>query len=331
MADADDRGSSRVAPPSNLGEHYFWHAKVWSALTRDFTKLSHALLLHGTEGLGKSALALRLAKSLLCAAPTLETQACDRCPSCKRFDAGTHPDLKDVAPMGDSLVIGVDQIREVGEFCTLKPHTALRKVVIVRPADAMNSNAANAFLKVLEEPPSSSVFILISPRPTRLPATIRSRCMPVSFRLPRTTDAEAWLQARGVDEPTARLALRLAGGAPLRALAYAQSAELRDRDAWAKDVLALQTGAIDPLSCARKWKDYGAERCLDWFQRHVADLARARVGKDYAREKRISLKELFRYFDVLSDAKNLARGPLDEALLLEDISIRWSRLFNSVV
>jgi DNA polymerase-3 subunit delta' len=331
MADAIDEVGAGASPPKHPGARYFWHDRVWSALVRDFSTLPHALLLHGMNGVGKSALAWRLAKSLLCEAPAADALACGTCPSCVRFEAGTHPDVKSVVPLGDSAVIGVDQIREVGQFCTLTPHTAKRKIVVVVPADAMNTSAANAFLKVLEEPPASCFLLLVTARTARLPATIRSRCVSVSVQPPRHEEAGAWLQTMAADKRSADAALNLAGGAPLRALELIQTDELRSHGDWIEDAVAIRAGTKDPLGCARQWKDYGAERCLIWFQRYVAELVSQLVADFGNSEKRILLRELFHYSDVLSDARNLSTGPLDESLLLEDMAIRWSRLFHPVV
>ena len=331
MADAVDESIVGSVIRQDYGTKYFWHEKSWSTLTRDFSKLPHALLINGCEGVGKTALAWRLSKSLLCEAPTADATACGTCPSCVRFRAGTHPDFLSVAPLGESIVISVDQIREVGQFCTLTPHTALRKVVVIDPAEMMNTSAANAFLKVLEEPPKSCYLLLASARPSRLPATIRSRCVSVPLLPPGRDEAVRWLQSLNVDAETADAALALAGGAPARAFQLTQTSELHDHEKWTNDIFAMQLGKRDPLSCAREWKEYGAERCLGWLQRYIAERAAETIAEIENTEKRIFLRELFYYFDVISDARNLATGPLDQALLLEDASIRLSRLFRRVV
>lgn len=331
MTDNLNEVSGGNPPPESYAVRYFWHDKTWSALVRDFSTLPHALLFHGIEGLGKSALAWQLAKSLLCESPDADAMACGICPSCVRFTAGTHPDLRNVAPGGDSRIISVDQIREISQFSTLTPHTAKRKIILLNPADAMNTSASNAFLKVLEEPPPSCSLLLVTARPARLPATIRSRCVAISVLPPRREEATAWLQTFGVDSETAIAGLNLAGGAPVRALELIRADELRLHDNWLRDVFALREGSKDPLSCARQWKDYGAERCLGWFQRYVAELATEAVGDSSNQENRMLLSNLFLYSDVLSEARSLAAGPLDESLLLEDVTIRWSRLFHPVV
>lgn len=331
MAKTEAALVSGVPPHPGYRERYPWHAAAWNALTRDLTRLPHALLLHGPEGLGKRAFAWRLAQSLLCAAPGAEAAACGSCSSCRRFTAGTHPDLLCVKPLEDSIAIVIDQIREMRSFVALKPHTAPRKLVILEQAEAMNLNSANALLKILEEPPASSSLLLITPQSVRLPSTIRSRCTPVPFRPPATVEAAEWLRGQGVGD-NHELLLELAGRAPLRARALAQSTELQDHAQFLKDVEALRAGTEDPLRCAVRWKNYGAERSLEWFQRYLAGFIRIEMGHEAGirtvGKNTSRIRDLFSYFDVLSEAKSLAAGPLDQMLLLEDILIRWFRLFR---
>lgn len=331
MAESETPTALDGPPPTIPSERCFWHARTWAMLTRDLAILPHALLLHGPEGLGKRTFAWRLAQSLLCTHPGADAAACGSCHSCRLFAAGTHPDLLSVAPLGDSASIVIDQIRDVRRFVELRPHTSARKLVLLEPADAMNLNAANALLKVLEEPPPASVLLLITPQAARLPATIRSRCTPVAFIPPTAADAVAWLGEYGVDEAMGAAMLRLAGGAPLRALAFAGAGELADRAEWLKDVERLKAGQEDPLRCVTRWRGYGVGRCLDWFQRYLADLIEAEMVKEVPRENPKLVSDLFRHFDVLSEAKSLSKGALDETLLLEDILIGWSRLFRAVV
>lgn len=333
MTDSEDTRASGAVPGTAYRERYPWHAKTWSALARDPARLPHALLLHGLEGLGKRAFAWRLAEWLLCHAADSEA-ACGACSSCRRFAAGTHPDLLHVRPPEDSRVIGIDQVRGMREFVALKPHTAARKVVLLEPAEAMNISSANALLKVLEEPPASSLLLLVTPMLARLPATIRSRCALVAFRPPVANEALAWLRQQGVDEDAQAL-LELAGGAPLRALSFARSSRLEDRRQLLKDVEGLQAGTEDPLRCAARWKNLGVEYCLEWFQRHVAQRIHAEALSAKAETPKAGnvsqVRDLFRYFDVLSETRAVADGPLDQTLLLEDILIRWSRVFRPMV
>lgn len=144
-----------------------------------------AYLFAGESGIGKKFTAVNLAKALNCqkAAPQPLTpnsrDACDECPSCKKIDAQTHPDLLMLTP--EKGEIRIEEIRAIEEALSFTPYEGKRKIVIVDDAEAMNVSSANAFLKTLEEPPPQSIIILISASPDRLPETIRSRCSRINF------------------------------------------------------------------------------------------------------------------------------------------------------
>ena len=197
----------------------------------------HALLITGRRGIGKRSLALHFAKALLCEEPRGDGSACGHCPSCGYVAAGAHPDLRLIEPVeydedgGSKPVdaIVVDRIRELIEFAQLTAHRQRAKVVLIAPAEAMNGAAANALLKTLEEPPSGTFLLLVSDQYARLPATIVSRCRLLPAPEPDAGSANAWLAAEGVEHP--QLLLAQAGGAPLLALALADAAIQRERDA----------------------------------------------------------------------------------------------------
>lgn len=323
MAEAAGEQISGAPPDPAYRERYPWHTDVWERLARDRAQLPHALLFHGPAGLGKRAFAWRFAQYLLCESATAEG-GCETCVSCRRFTVGTHPDLLSVAPLGDSTMITVDQVRTIRDFVALKPHTSARKVVILEPAEAMNVNAANALLKVLEEPPAASALFLVTPVVSRLPATIRSRCVAIPFRAPKPQSVIEWLRARGIEEP--QPLLEAAAGAPLQALALSRSGEMKERAQVMKDIDALRNSAESPLPCAGRWKSYGAERCLGWFQEYLAD----RITAASKEKNAIQLKELFCFFDVISETKALSTSPVDETLLLEDLLLQWSDLVRRI-
>lgn len=323
MAEAASEVSG-ITPHPGYREHYPWHRPVWSALMRDATRLPHALLLHGPEGLGKRAFAWRLAYATLCLTPDAQGDACGRCLSCARFAAGTHPDLRLVTPLEDGRTIAIDQVRALREFAALRPHTSARKFALLAPAEAMNLNAANALLKLLEEPPSATVLVLVASRPAQLAATIRSRCAAVPFRPPPANEAVQWLQAQGVAQPQA--ALNLSGGAPLGAALLARSGDLDAHARFRQELEELSRGRLDPLACAVRWKSYGAERCLAWLQRYLGERLRRDMAHEREPEKRRALRDLFRYLDVVSEMKALVPGPLDELLVLEDVAVAGAQL-----
>lgn len=149
-------------------------------------RIPSSYLFAGESGVGKKLTAINLAKALNCLTPPSTSKdghgvidACDECSSCKKIDAGTHPDFLLISPDGDQIKI--EEIRAIDDALAFKAFEGRYKAVIVDEADTMNQYAANAFLKTLEEPPGSSIIILVSSNPDRLPDTIRSRCSRINF------------------------------------------------------------------------------------------------------------------------------------------------------
>ncbi|MBK8323267.1 MAG: DNA polymerase III subunit delta' [Betaproteobacteria bacterium] len=193
-----------------------WHREALARLAGRRERLPHALLVSGRAGIGKAAFAREFARSLLCESPQ-EGLACGACASCNWFSQGNHPDYREVLPEaaeeGDddapaeaskekkSLVIKIGQIRALGDLVSLSTHRAGFRVIVIRPAEALQPAAANALLKTLEEPPPATVIVLVSDRPARLLATIRSRCQVVALGGPPRDVAIAWLGAEGAGEP----------------------------------------------------------------------------------------------------------------------------------
>lgn len=201
-----------------------WNEPILNALARRLERLPHALLIHGPRGVGKLGLAERISQLLLCEG---EKRPCDACDACRWFRSGNHPDFRRVEPEilwaeqpeKPSLVIKVEQVRELADFLYIGSHRGRLRVTLVHPAEEMNENAANALLKGLEEPPAAAIFVLVSHRPAQLLPTLRSRCVAVPVPLPPRDIALDWLAGEGFAEPQRWLAY--AGGAPLRATQYA--------------------------------------------------------------------------------------------------------------
>lgn len=150
-----------------------------------------AYLFCGPEGIGKFQAALSFAKALNC--KTLSTDACESCPSCRRIEARQHPDVHCISA-ADSAAIKIEDIRALKKEIGLRPYEARKKVFIVDDCHLLTADAANAVLKVLEEPPADSVIILVTSRPQLLFRTIVSRCQAIRFSALSREDLEGLLK-----------------------------------------------------------------------------------------------------------------------------------------
>lgn len=210
-------------------------------------RMHHAWLMAGGEGLGKATVASMLAKRLLCEAggPDVPGEGADvpeSHPLGKLIDAFTHPDFllverlpRDMKPLRDldrrdwpadverARNINVEQIRALGATFALKPTYSSRRVVIVDAIDDLERGAANALLKSLEEPPSGTIFLLVSHAPGRLLPTIRSRCRLLRFEPLDDYTMRVALRRHLPEASETELSALIASGegAPGRALAYA--------------------------------------------------------------------------------------------------------------
>ncbi|HWR76101.1 MAG TPA: DNA polymerase III subunit delta', partial [Thiobacillus sp.] len=238
---------------------YPWLEASWQRLLATRARPAQALLLAGPRGVGKGALALAWAQALLCEAPLTDGAACGQCPACHWFDTGGHPDFRLVTlqektgkegEIRMATAIEVDQAREAVDYVQLSTYRAGFRVVLVNPADSLNLAAANALLKVLEEPPLSTVFVLVSDQPRRLLPTIRSRCTRLEIGLPPVDRAARWLAEQGVDDAVNLLAL--SGGTPLDAQRWADSGELDERRSVLEGLARPEQ--LDPVTLGDRWK-----------------------------------------------------------------------------
>ncbi|HXH04562.1 MAG TPA: DNA polymerase III subunit delta' [Candidatus Competibacteraceae bacterium] len=262
-----------------MGAPYPWCERQWRQLqeARAAGRLHHALLLHGPAGLGKRAFAERLAASLLCQQPGPESAPCGRCRACHLFGAGSHPDLLQVSPEEADKPIRIDQIRELTAFLGYTSQFGATKIALLWPAERMNLNAANSLLKTLEEPPPASLLLMVAERPAQLPATVRSRCQKLVFQPPPAAQAREWLAGQALHGADAALLLTLAGGAPLRALAYAENRWLARRGVLFQTFQQLAQGQGDPLRAAQAWLEGDVAENLGWLVGWHMDLIRLKM------------------------------------------------------
>jgi DNA polymerase III subunit delta' len=319
-------------------------AAPWIAAQRQvlLAQPGHALLLQGPSGLGQYALALELARAWLCENPG-EQGACGQCPSCHAIEVRTHADLCVLMPetamtergwplsekaqqeiddkkRKPSKEIRVDALRDAVEFAQRTSARGRGKVVLVYPAERMNTIAANALLKTLEEPVGAVRFVLASEAAYQLLPTIRSRCLSHTMAWPAPADALAWLQAQALPAADAEVLLRAAGGRPEDALRWAQ-AGLTARQ-WSQLPKALARGDVSALA------DWSPAQAVDALQKVCHDLLAVGAGgapRFFALADlpaAVPLAPLAAWWRELADTLRTAEHPFNAGLMLESLVSR---------
>ena len=292
----------------------------------------HALLVHGSAGVGALQYALTLAQALLCegAGPA---RPCGACGSCRLVRAHLHPDLMVLLPetlrrmhawllMDDkadadeakrkpSRQIRIDEVRTLIDWSTKTSARGRGKVAVLHPADALNAQSANALLKTLEEPPAGTRIVLTTADPALLLPTVRSRCQWQALAAPALELALEWLRAQGVAQPQTLLAA--CSGRPLDALALALDGI--DADTWAALPGAVARGHASALA------GWPLPRALDALHKLCHDaMACAAGGVARYFPKAPSRGQLAALTAWLGELDRVARHdehPWSEGLLLE--------------
>lgn len=278
-----------------------WQKTIAANWLAQRERFSHAWLIHGLAGIGKTHFARAAAASLLCEQPQ-HGLACGRCEACGWVAAGNHPDLRLLRPdsvaqeegageeegeaasaeggsakKAPSKEIRAEQIRRLGNWFNTATHRGGWRVAVLYPAEALNHITANALLKILEEPPAHTVFLMVANAPDKLLPTIVSRCRRLPLPVPALPDAQAWMAEQGVRDADAWLAA--AGGAPVLAVRLAAG---RDQPcpAWLQQLSAelARPGQGDIGSVADLLEKTAASEWLDALQRYYFDLQLATAG-----------------------------------------------------
>jgi DNA polymerase III subunit delta' len=190
--------------------------------------MTHAWLITGPPGSGRSVAAQCFAAALQCTSAGVP--GCGECRSCTTTMAGTHADVRRVIPEG--LSIGVDDMRAIVQIASRRPSTGRWQIVLIEDADRLTEGAANALLKVVEEPPPSTVFLLCAPSvdPEDIAITLRSRCRHIALVTPQPAAiAQVLIDSDGLPAETASWAASVSGGHVGRARRLATDPEARER------------------------------------------------------------------------------------------------------
>jgi DNA polymerase-3 subunit delta' len=300
-------------------------------------RLPQGLLVQEAAGSGALRLVKRIAQLVLCQAEGAKAP-CGSCSSCRRVDAGEHPDLLRIAPKEESKLqqITVDDIRDACEQLVMTSYEGRGSVAVIHPADAMNVNAANSLLKTLEEPRPNLHLILVTSRPSALPATIISRCQRLRIPTPERDAVLDWLgrQRPSQDWPAALDAL---DGSALDALDSDPAALRRLRDETWQALREGLRGRLDVVRTADAWsRDELPLRlnCAEaYFSRRVLEgpetggvLHEMRGGAHLqGADMELNMATALDLLDGVRDIRRQSGTTLNKALLVEKLLWRLSR------
>lgn len=325
---------------------YPWQKIDWARLQELRKRPAHGLLFKGTKGIGKLDLAINFAQSLLCQHPDGSGFACGKCPSCHWFEQGSHPDYRLLQPEALSLdgeesesgkkpskQVSVDQIRGLADFFGMSAHQGGRRVIVIHPAEAMNTNAANALLKNLEEPPPGLLFILVSHKPQQLLPTILSRCLSFALAAPDAASAMRWLGEQGIKNPAEVLAV--SGFAPLQAVQLDEQLGSEERDKLLRAV--RQPAELDVFALAEALQRTEQVLVVQWLQQWCYDLSSMKLasklryhpGEEAAIKKLVepvTPLNLARLQKHLQTAKREAQHTLNPKLFFESLLLAYRQL-----
>jgi DNA polymerase-3 subunit delta' len=221
--------------------------------SRQAGRLAHAYIFAGPDGIGKYATALAVAARVNCLAPSAAAPCA--CVACRRTLAGEHPDIAVIAKLEDKEEIGISQVRAIMERLSFRAFEGQVRFVVIRQADALSTEAANALLKSLEEPRPDTVFILTTTAPDAIPATVRSRCQTMLFAAaPQRELARALQSGYDITSDEAWMLAAYGQGSPGRAAALG------------KDFLERRRAVIDACFVAGDTESFiktiGTDRAL---------------------------------------------------------------------
>ena len=317
-----------------------WLDETWSGVHRSlqYGSTPHALLLHGSDGVGKRQLAQQIATHLLCLNITERGAMCGSCRSCSLLKDSTHPDLHLISPEGKGWQIGIDSVRQLSADLVLRPLISPHKVAIIFEAERLNPYSANALLKTLEEPTPDTHILLITAHPTRLLATIRSRCHAVRCTGSESANSVGWLKSHGVSVADATSLLQLTSGAPLKALEFFQQQTIQVFDEAADQLSALSQGRISAIKVAKLWIERKDMLYLEWYYRTILAALRRKIRAEIAvdsgnPQQRLLIwlshrgyRELLEFMEAMKQTLRLWNGQVNRLLLLEGLLLRWQRL-----
>ncbi len=311
----------------NNSEFLPWQQPVWQRVLRQRagSRLAHSYLLAGPRGIGKVAFARAVAALRLCREPE-QDMPCGRCKACRLWQSGSHPDFLMVTPEREGGQLRIEQVREVGDFVqSTAAYAGSARVVVLAPAEALGTGAANALLKSLEEPPGDSLFLLVSHLPGAVLATLRSRCQPLLMPTPDANESLSWLASQ-LGAADASEAAALAPDRPLLALEMwhagvpALHAELKQAAG------RLAEPGVDVPALARDLGKHNPVHVVQFVESSVASCVRRLVCEQPAESR-----DWLDFYQWLIEIRRqlTGSGNPNVQLTLETLLFRWSEMLNT--
>jgi len=342
---------------------YPWHRDAWRQVQGLRSALPHAILFHGPAGTGKTDFAERFAKSLLCENLLPDGDPCGSCLSCGWFSQYNHMDFRRVRPEaldrkeaeesevsaddGDSdeqgarkskepsREIRIAQVRALAGFVNVTTHRHGLRVILLYPAEVLNAESANSLLKVLEEPPPGTVFLLVTNKLDSLLPTIVSRCRKIALPIPTWDDALAWLKEQRVEDADVWLAEQ--GGAPIAAYEQAQADDREEMDEFLRQL--AKPGGDGLFRTAERLQKIPVVRLIAWLQRWLYDIFSLRLAgtlRYYPRYRKeltglAQKSDMVALLDMLKSVNERNRSadhPLTPRLLIEDMLLDYEKVVS---
>jgi DNA polymerase III subunit delta' len=315
-----------------MNELYPWQEQVWQQFVelKQRQRLPHALLLTGVHGLGKNSFTQKMTKSVLCLSDNND-DACGVCHSCHLFEAGSHPDHIEIKPEETGKQIKIEQIRQLIDKQQLTPTVSKWKTVVISPAYAMNVNANNSLLKLLEEPQQNTLIILVTSKPEQMPITVKSRCQNIHMTTPEFNQAMEWISQYSdyQKDNVPQKILQLAKGAPLAAIEMLNAQGVEQYQQVDQDFNDILSTRVNPVMLAAKWQKFDLTQVINQLQYNVKDrIISIQMEVNNKPASRAENKQLWKVMDCIIETTKLlsSQNNINKTLLIESFIVTIMQL-----
>ena len=247
----------------------------------DLELLHHAFLIGGKEGVGKKHFSLLLSQLILCKEKN-EYMPCNACQPCKLFISSNHPDFYTIKLEEGKKKISINQIKELQTNFYESSFLNGNKIFLIENAEFLSKDAADSLLKILEEPPKNTYFIITSHRAKQLSATIQSRCSEIFISNPSDKEIEGWLNQENTSNGDLELALNLASGRPLKIKELLDDNILDSRNSFISEISQLIKQGKNIISLSEEWPKNPKALILklEWMSNLMMDAIRYQMTDD---------------------------------------------------